>query len=81
MLPRKNAWKRSFLYVKILLLIIFPLNFYLGSNYMYLAQKPLADNPFLIGEWPWYIVGLELVLILHIAIIYLPFAIKRRFSV
>ena len=48
---------------------------------MYLAHKPIADNPFLIGEWPWYIIGLELVLILHIAIIYLPFAIKKRFSV
>lgn len=81
MLPRRNAWKRSFLYVQIPLLIIFPLNFYLGSNYMYLAHKPIADNPFLIGEWPWYIIGLELVLILHIAIIYLPFAIKNRFSV
>tara|TARA_B100000609_G_C17195345_1_gene424875 strand:+ start:983 stop:1672 length:690 start_codon:yes stop_codon:yes gene_type:complete len=81
MLPRRNAWKRSFLYVQIPLSIIFPLNFYLGSNYMYLAHKPIADNPFLIGEWPWYIIGLELVLILHIAIIYLPFAIKKRFSV
>ena len=47
---------------------------------MYLAEKPMVDNPFLIGEWPWYIVGLELVLILHIAIIYLPFALKKRFS-
>ena len=47
---------------------------------MYLAEKPMVDNPFLIGEWPWYIVGLELVLILHIAIIYLPFALKNRFS-
>ena len=79
MLPRRNAWKRMFLYVQIPLSIIFPLNFYLGSNYMYLAHKPIADNPFLIGEWPWYIACLELVLILHIAIIYLPFAIKKRF--
>ena len=68
-------------YLQIPLSIIFPFNFYLGSNYMYLAHKPIADNPLLIGEWPWYIVGLELVLILHIAIIYLPFAIKKRFSV
>lgn len=80
MLPRRDAWRRSFLYVQIPLVIIFLLNFYLGSNYMYLAEKPMVDNPFLIGEWPWYIVGLELVLILHIAIIYLPFALKKRFS-
>ena len=80
MLPRKDAWIKSFLYVQIPLVFIFLLNFYLGSNYMYLAEKPMVDNPFLIGEWPWYIVGLELVLILHIAIIYLPFALKKRFS-
>ena len=76
MLPRKNSWIRSFLYLQVPLVIIFPLNFYLGSNYMYLAEKPMANNPFLMGEWPWYIVVLELVLILHITIIYIPFAIS-----
>ena len=80
MLPRKDAWRRSFLNVQVPLAIIFPLNFYLGSNYMYLAEKPMVDNPFLMGDWPWYIIGLELVLMLHIAIIYLPFALKKRFS-
>ena len=79
MLPRKKAWRSSFLYVQILLLIIFPLNFFLDSNYMYLAEKPMVDNPFLMGGWPWYIIGLELVLMLHIAIIYLPFALKKLF--
>ncbi len=81
MLPRKKSWIRSFLYLQVPLVIIFPLNFYLGSNYMYLAEKPMANNPFLMGEWPWYIVVLELVLILHITIIYIPFAVKNRFSI
>jgi len=47
---------------------------------MYLAEKPMVNNPFLMGEWPWYIIGLELFLLLHIAIIYLPFALKKRLS-
>ena len=47
---------------------------------MYLAEKPMVNNPFLIGEWPWYIIGLELVLILHIAVINIPFALKKCFS-
>ena len=46
---------------------------------MYLAEKPMANNPLLFGEWPWYIIGLEFVLILHIIVIYLPFALKKRF--
>ncbi len=79
MLPRRDAWRRSFLYVQIPFVIIFLLNFYLDSNYMYLAEKPMVNNPFLIGDWPWYIIGLELVLILHIAIIHLPFALKNVF--
>ncbi|MBJ10104.1 MAG: TIGR02206 family membrane protein [Flavobacteriales bacterium] len=79
MLPRRDAWRRSFLYVQIPFVIIFLLNFYLDSNYMYLAEKPMVNNPFLIGDWPWYIIGLELVLILHIAIIHLPFALKKCF--
>ena len=77
MKPRKDGWKRAFLYVQIPFVIIFPLNFILGSNYMYLAQKPMVDNPFLIGEWPWYIIGLEVVLLLHIVVIYLPFRWKN----
>ena len=36
---------------------------------MYLAHMPIADNTFLIGEWPWNIAGLELLLILQIAFI------------
>ena len=69
MLPRKILGEDLFICANSVV-IIFLLNFYLGSNYMYLAEKPMVDNPFLIGEWPWYIVGLELVLILHIAIIF-----------
>lgn len=77
MKPRKDGWKRAFLYVQIPFVIIFPLNFILDSNYMYLAQKPMVTNPFLIGEWPWYIIGLEVVLLLHIVVIYLPFMWKN----
>ena len=80
MRPRRDAWKRAFLYVQVPIILIFPLNFYLGSNYMYLAKKPMVDNPFLIGEWPWYIIGLEFVLMLHIGLIYLLFAWKSRFT-
>ena len=79
MLPRKDSWKRSFFLVQIPLVFIFPINFFLESNYMYLAEKPMANNPLLFGEWPWYIIGLEFVLILHIIVIYLPFALKKRF--
>jgi uncharacterized membrane protein YwaF len=37
---------------------------------MFIAQKPDAQNPFIIGEWPWYIIGLEFAVLLHFAAFY-----------
>ena len=51
MRARKNAWLKTILRLQIPVAIILPLNFLLESNYMYLRKKPIADNPFLIGEW------------------------------
>ena len=53
--PSKYSVLRSFGILNILLVIIMPLNFYLGSNYMYLAEPPQAKNPLIIGVWPYYL--------------------------
>ena len=47
---------------------------------MYLAKKPLANNPLLIGDWPYYIIGLELATLLHAFLVYIPFYLKKSFS-
>ena len=41
---------------------------------MYLCIKPIANNPLLIGKWPWYFLGIEIVAIIHF--FYLPFGYK-----
>jgi uncharacterized membrane protein YwaF len=46
---------------------------------MYLAIKPNVENPFLIGDWPYYIIGLELAVVLHAILVYLPFYFKKAF--
>ena len=74
MKPRKGSWWRIFLWSQLLLPIIVCINWVLNANYMYLWIKPIAKNPFLFGEWPWYILGIELVALLHFFIVYLPFA-------
>ena len=61
-LPR-FSWFRAFLYLNLLTLIIMPLNYLLDANYMYLNRPPDVDNPFIIGEWPYYIFNLELVVL------------------
>ena len=55
---------------QILLVFIGLSNFALDSNYMYLAEKPLVNNPMIIGEWPWYILGFEILGLLHIYIFF-----------
>ncbi len=63
--PRAYSWLKVFGYTQLVLPIIGIINYYLDSNYMYIAQKPEANNPMIIGEWPWYIIGLEFVVLLH----------------
>jgi len=70
MRPRVGSWWKTFLRVQIAAVIIFPFNFIFDTNYMYLAAKPLVDNPLLIGDWPFYIFFLELFVFLHILLIY-----------
>jgi len=68
--PRKFSWFKVFLYTQLCLPVIGFINYLCGSNYMYLAQKPGANNPFIIGEWPYYIVSLELVVLVHFYLFY-----------
>jgi len=64
--PRKWGWLRMFLAVNCVAVFVFLVNFLVDANYMYLAKKPIAANPFLIGEWPWYIMGLEAAGVIHV---------------
>jgi hypothetical integral membrane protein (TIGR02206 family) len=58
-------WLKALLYNNLLLLPIFGINLWLGANYMYLIESPHVDNPMIIGEWPYYILGFEAVALLH----------------
>ncbi|MFM1793486.1 MAG: hypothetical protein RLZZ252_1840, partial [Bacteroidota bacterium] len=68
--PRKGSWKRVFFYTQIVLPVIGLVNWLIGANYMFLAQKPDAENPLIIGDWPYYIIGLEVVVIVHFYLFY-----------
>lgn len=63
--PRPNSWWKVFLYTQFTIPVIGGINYLVDGNYMYLCQRPEAENPFVIGEWPWYILGLEFAIILH----------------
>lgn len=79
--PEKRSWLKVFLWTQLALPLIGGMNYLLGANYMYLAHRPNADNPFIIGEWPWYIIGLEVAMIAHFWVIYkVTVIVKNRFS-
>ena len=50
-----------------------------NANYIYLCIAPIVNNPFIFtNQWPWYIVGIDIVAILHFYIIYYIFNYKYR---
>jgi len=81
MKPRKKSWIKIFLYTQIILIAIGFINYILNANYMYLCIKPIANNPLLLGEWPWYFLGIEIVAIIHFFILYLPFGYRYPFKI
>ena len=64
------SWWKTFLRAQIVFVIVFLLNLILDTNYMFLLSKPLVNNPLIIGDWPFYILFVQLIGLLHIVIIY-----------
>ena len=64
------SWWKTFLRAQILVVIVFSLNLILDTNYMFLLSKPSVNNPLIIGDWPFYILFVQLIGLLHIVVIY-----------
>lgn len=69
-LPEKS-WIKAFLFTNLCIPVIGTINWMSGSNYMYLTEKPIVNNPFLIGDWPWYIIVLDFVMLAHIYLVFI----------
>ena len=68
--PEKYSWFRVFLLTQFVALVIGSFNWAFGSNYMYLSSPPIAKNPLIIGEWPWYILVFEGLALTHFFLFY-----------
>ena len=71
----KLSWFKIWIHLNILMAIIMPINFLLDSNYMYVNDAPEVRNPLVIGEWPYYLLIWEPLVMI---IAYLIYAISRR---
>ena len=78
MRPTFRSLLRAFLFLNVLALVVAGVNLAIGANYMYLSEKPIADSPFLLFDWPWYILWLEFVGFAFFALFYLPVHLERR---
>jgi len=65
----------AFIFINVIIFPVGFINYLLGSNYMFVCQPPNVDSSFFIGEWPIYLLWLELIYFIYILILYLPFKI------
>jgi hypothetical integral membrane protein (TIGR02206 family) len=76
----RPTWK-SLLRVAVIsnlyLIVMFGVNFLIGSNYMFVAHKPAGPTVLdALPAWPWYIFYMEAMGLVMFLLLYLPFAIK-----
>jgi len=69
----RGIWK-ALIAINIYLLLMLFINALTGGNYLYASHKP--DVPTLIdylGDWPYYLLSLEIIMVLMSLLVYLPF--------
>jgi len=76
----RHDWLRALLYNNLLLIPIFAVNLLLGANYMFLIEPPAASNPFVAGDWPYYILGFELAALMHYLLLSVLFRSNGRYA-
>ncbi|HJN83055.1 MAG: TIGR02206 family membrane protein [Verrucomicrobiota bacterium] len=78
MVTRHGAVWRTFLFLNLMILPVAVVNWLVDANYMYLSGKPNVDNPLVFGEWPWYIVNVEVIGLLLLIVANVPMLLLRR---
>ena len=79
MRPTLGGLLRAFLCLHLLAAVVAVLNWFLGSNYMYLSEPPRGTaSPFLFAPWPWYIPILDVVALAMFFAVLAPFLVTRR---
>ena len=71
---------QSFLFMNIIIIPVGILNYFLNANYMFLCTPPPVDSLFIQGEWPFYILRIEIVYLIYVLFLYAPFKAVDVFS-
>lgn len=76
--PSFKSFLKSFAALNLMLPIIGLINYFTGGNYFFIARKPeTASIIDYLGNWPWYILSLELIGFVLFLVTYLPIAAEN----
>ena len=77
-MPDLRSTLRTLALVHVYAAVVFVFNLLVGSNYLYIVEKPESASLMdILPEWPWYLLVLEGLLLVIVAGMYLPFARPR----
>ncbi|MBU2930202.1 YwaF family protein [Winogradskyella psychrotolerans] len=81
MKPTFKSVFKSFLALQVYVVLMMLLNYSLDANYFYLNEKPKSASVLdYFGEWPYYILVGQLILIPLFLFVYVPFYISSKFK-
>jgi hypothetical integral membrane protein (TIGR02206 family) len=76
--PQLKSVFKSFFALQVYVVLMMGVNYLLDANYFYLNRKPESTSVLdYFGEWPYYIVVCQLIIIPLFLIIYVPFYSRR----
>ena len=79
MKPKLKSVFKSFLALQVYIVLMIILNYILNANYFYLNEKPKSASLLdYFGEWPYYLLIVQLIIIPLFMLIYLPFYLTRK---
>ena len=77
--PKLKSVFKSFFALQVYIVLMILVNYLLEANYFYLNEKPKSASVLdYFGEWPYYILVGQLIIIPLFLIIYLPFYFRRK---
>ena len=78
MRPKFKSVFKSFLALQVYAIIFMGINYLLDANYSYLNRKPESASVLdYLGDWPYYLLSIEALLIPFFLLIYLPFHLTK----
>ncbi len=77
--PTWQSVKRVVIVMNVYMVLVGIVNWAIGSNYLFIARKPASASLMdFLGPWPWYIISLEVVGLVMILLLYIPFARRKE---